>query len=285
MDIKYECLPCITKQAIRIATKVTDDVEKQRDIIGYGLEVVSKHALKSNAPYVTALISAYASKVSGVKDSYYEEKKRFNKIAENIIEEFQFKTLIDQSEDPLDTAVRLSIAGNIIDFGLGIEIKESHVRESVDKNMTCALFGLTTDVLRDKINKARKIMIIADNSGEIVFDKLLVNQLPREKVVYAVKGGPIVNDATMEDVIEVGMDKLVDVVDSGVAIQGTFLEECSDEFMKVYSEADLIISKGQANFETLSGVKHKDIVFLLRAKCKCVADEIGCETGDFVMCS
>lgn len=182
MDIKYECLPCITNQAIKIATRVTDDVEKQKDIIGYGLEVVSKHALKTSPPYVTALISAYASKVSGIKDSYFEEKIKFNIIAENMIEEFQIHKLIEQSENPLETAVRLSIAGNIIDFGLAMEIKESHVRESVDKSLTCDLFGLTMDVLKDKIDKANKIMVIADNSGEIVFDKLLVNQLPREKV-------------------------------------------------------------------------------------------------------
>jgi len=283
MKIKYECLPCITKQAIKIATRVTDDEMLQRDIIGYGLRVIGEYALESNAPFVVAKMNAYASKVTGIKDSYFKEKKQFNKIAQDVIEEYKFEALIRDSLDPIETALRLSIAGNIIDFGLGYDIEESHVRDSVNESLTCDLYGMSIEDLKKKIDEAQQIMIIADNSGEIVFDKLLVKTLPREKIVYSVKGGPIVNDATMEDVYEVGMDKLVQITHSGVAIQGTFLDVCSEAFLDIYRSSDLIISKGQANFETLSEVDNKDIVFLLRAKCQCIADEIGCSMGDFVM--
>lgn len=282
MDIKFECLPCITRQLTTLATKVSDDTVIQKKIISYGLDEISRKAFKSSAPYITGLIYDYAKKTSGIEDPFKEEKETFNKIAEMLIDELDLKEKVAESDDPLDTAIRLSIAGNIIDFSLGIKIEENGVRDSVERSLTTNLYGSNSHSLADAVVKAKNIMVIADNAGEIVFDKLLVGLLPLEKVKYVVKGGPIVNDATIEDADAVGMDKLVDVIDNGAAIQGTVLDTCSESFIKAFEEADLVISKGQANFETLGEIKGKNIFFLLRAKCQSVADEIGCKKGEFV---
>ncbi len=283
MDLKYDCIPCVTRQLIELATRVTDNEIKQKDIITYGLDIISKHTFTSSAPYLTGKIYDYGKKVSGVADAFKEEKETFNVIAEKLVKQLGLKKMVASSEQPLETAVRLSIAGNIIDFSLGIAIEESGVRASIHDSLHSPFYGSTVNDLSRAIEKAEKILILADNAGEIVFDKLLIEQLPREKVTYVVKGGPCVNDATMADVKAVGMDKLVRVIDTGAAYQGIVFDESSEAFIEAFDNADLVISKGQANFECIGQVKDKPVFFLLRAKCQCIADEIGCKKGAFVL--
>ena len=130
-------------------------------------------------------------------------------------------------------------------------------------------------------------MILTDNAGEIVFDKLLIKELlkirTKDDITYVVKGGPIVNDATIEDAIYTGVTELVNVIDNGLEAQGTLLDICSDDFIKEFNDADIIISKGQANYETLSHLNDPRIYYMLRAKCQCVADDIGCSKNDFAI--
>jgi len=129
---------------------------------------------------------------------------------------------------------------------------------------------------------AKSILYLADNAGEIVFDRLLIEQLPRERVTVAVRGAPILNDVTWVDATTVGVDTLVKVIDNGSDAPGTVLADCSDAFQKQFAEADLIISKGQGNFETLSD-SPENIFFLFKAKCPVVADQVGCPVGTQVL--
>ena len=283
MNIKYDCLPCVTRQLIKLATKVTDDDLIQKEIITQGLKVISTENFNASAPYITGLIYDIAKRESGISDPYLDEKNEFNQIAEVLIRDLALREKIMESSNPIDTALRLSIAGNIIDFSLGIDVDENGVRASIDQSLKAKLHGVTTSDLTDAIAKAEHILFIGDNAGEIVFDKLLIELLPLKKIKYVVKGGPIVNDATLKDAINVHMDDLVSIVDTGVAIQGVELSTCSPDFIKLFNEADLIISKGQANFESLSNEKNKNIFFLLRAKCRTISNEIGCEKGAFVL--
>ncbi|WDV46280.1 ARMT1-like domain-containing protein [Clostridiaceae bacterium M8S5] len=283
MEIKYECLSCITRQLTKLAVKLTNDKNTQQDIIKYGLDVISNNYPNSSAPYITGLIYNYAKKITEIKDPYRDEKKKFNHIAEQLVSELSLNTQIENSESPVDTAIRLSIAGNIIDFGLGINVDELDVRDSINHSLTTELFGGTSEDFLKATHNASNILFIGDNAGEIVFDKLLIERLPLHKITYVVKGGPIVNDVTMEDATTVGMDKLVKIIDSGASIQGIELSACSDDFLKSFKDADMIISKGQANFESLSCLDNKTIFFLLRAKCQSVADEVGCAQNQFVL--
>lgn len=283
MEIKYECLPCLSRQLVTLATKVTKDQEKQKQIITYGFELLNLYAFKFSAPKLTGMMYEYAKKISGTKDPFSHEKIEFNAIAETLVKELALRPMISKSDTPFETAVRLSIAGNIIDFSVGDELDKHGVRESVELSLTSDVFGSSFEHFEEAVNAAQKIMIIGDNAGEIVFDKLLLERIPFEKITYVVKGGPIVNDATLLDAQTTGLTKLVKVIDTGRAMQGVELNNCSQSFKDAFMASDLIISKGQANFETLGDVKDKQIFFLLRAKCQSVADEIGCEKGEFVL--
>lgn len=283
MKVKYDCIECLTRQTITLAKKMTADEVSQQNIISFGLKALGEHSFKVAPPLITGLVYEYAQVLSGVTDAFEDEKKDHNLIAQNMIEDMDLRDKVLMSDQPFDTAVRLSIAGNIIDFSVGYDIDESLVKDSVELCMTSELHGESTDTLKEDVERAKKILVLSDNAGEIVFDQLLVSFLPKCKTTYVVKGGPIVNDATMEDAEAVGMTKLLKVIDTGSTIQGTMLDHCSEEFNKVFEDSDLIISKGQANYETLNHLSDKNIYFLLRAKCGCIADEIGCQQNDFVI--
>lgn len=282
MKVKYDCIECLARQTVTLAKQVTIDEEIQKEIISYGLKTLSENSFKVSPPLITGMVYDHAKKVSGVKDPFLIEKKEHNKIAKDIIDKMQLKNIIETSEDPFDTAVRVSIAGNIIDFSVGYDIDSDLVRNSIDLCLTTSLHGHTSDQLHKEVKDAKKILILSDNAGEIVFDQLFLDQLPLEKCIYAVKGGPIVNDATIEDARSVGLTDKVHVVETGSQIQGTILEDCNDAFIEIFKSADLVISKGQANYETLNHLD-KNIYFLLRAKCVCIAEEIGCNHYDFVI--
>lgn len=283
MKIKYDCIPCLSKQFITLAERLSEDESIREKIVSYGLDCLRNNRTTQTPPYITGRVYAYARALTGIDDPYEEEKVLYNSIANQLIDEMKLKERILMSPDSFDTAVRLSIAGNIIDFSLGYDVDKALVQESVTLSLKAPLIGSTIQDFKSAINNANKILFLGDNSGEIVFDQLLISLLPKSKTTYVVKGGPIVNDATMEDAKAVNMSSLVPVVSTGSLIQGTLLSDCDEAFIELFNEADLIISKGQANFETLNHLTDKSIFFLLRAKCLSIAKEIGCEQNDFVM--
>ncbi|WP_432664924.1 ARMT1-like domain-containing protein [Wukongibacter baidiensis] len=283
MKIVYECIPCLVRQSAEAAKMVTDDVALQQKIITKSMEDLSKMSFSETAPYLGRLIHKHVKEVSNNPDPYKELKIEFNQLADQISKDLALTDLIKSSNSPIDTACRLAIAGNIIDFSASRFIDEKKIRETIDHCLEAEIKDSMTKVLSESVSKSKKILFLADNSGEIVFDKLLIEELPKEKITYVVKGEPIVNDATMDDAVKVGMVELVRVIDNGSDAQGTILELCSDRFKEEFENADLIISKGQANYETLSEVKDKEIFFLLKAKCKSIADNLGCSQGDLVL--
>jgi len=283
MRISRECIPCLARQAVEIAEEVTDKREVQEKIIKKSLEELSKINFDETAPEIGFRMHQWAKNITGLIDPYEELKMQYNKIAEEIYNRIIEERWIDKCGDPFDMACRLAISGNIIDFSVGLSLEYSDIVKSVEDSVKKDIFGSGSKSLKDAVEKADRIMYIADNSGEIIFDKFLIDQLPREKVTYVVKGGPIVNDATMDDAISSGIINMVRVMDNGHCAQGTVLKECSGEFVEEFNKSDLIISKGQANFETLSDIHDKNIFYLLRAKCISVANVLGCQKMDYVL--
>jgi uncharacterized protein with ATP-grasp and redox domains len=192
------------------------------------------------------------------------------------------KEKIARSLNPLETAVRLAIAGNIIDFGPNSRLEDRHVRDAITHAFRAKRLGLDEEDFRTAVMKADKILYLADNAGEIVFDRLLIEQLPYEKITLVVKAGPIINDATMNDARAAGLTDLVEVIDNGADAPGTILEICSEEFRRRFDQADLIIAKGQGNYETLSNVD-ANILFLLKVKCPVIARHLGSELDSLVL--
>lgn len=282
MRVKNECIPCVTRQLVQLAEKVTVKDSEQRTIIDYGLKLISEKAFESSPPYLTGEIYAFARKITGVKDPFEEEKVEFNEIAQKLVKKYNLKKLIEDSESPLETALRLSIAGNIIDFSLGERVEESGVKQSIEDSLKKDLFGDCVGDLIEAIQSSEDIMILADNSGEIVFDQLLVETIGEKHITYVVKGGPIVNDATWDDALAIGLDRQAKIMTTGAKYQGILLDYSDPAFVAALKKAKLVIAKGQANYETLNEFNHENLYFLLRGKCQAVSEVIGCPKGAFV---
>ncbi len=179
-------------------------------------------------------------------------------------------------------AVRYAIAGNIIDFGVQSEIDDAIIHDTLDRAVRAHIPANTLCEFRNAVELADDILYLGDNAGEIVLDRLLIEQLHYEKVTYAVRGRPIINDATFADAQFTGITDLVEVIDNGSDAPGTILDDCSQEFRRRFEQADLIIAKGQGNYESLSN-SAGNIVFVLMAKCPVIARDIGYNVGSFVL--
>jgi uncharacterized protein with ATP-grasp and redox domains len=194
----------------------------------------------------------------------------------------ELRESVRTSEDPLEAAIRLAIAGNIIDLGVKTLIKESDIEQIINNSLTTDFDSQQIQEFKNAISRAEKILYLADNAGEIVFDRLLIEQLPIEKITVVVKGSPVINDATMKDAVIAGLPRIVDVIDNGSDAPGTILESCSKSFRDRFDKADLVIAKGQGNYETLSDVD-KNIFFVLKTKCPVIARDLGCEVGEMIL--
>ena len=179
-------------------------------------------------------------------------------------------------------SVRLAIVGNIIDLGPRDHFSPGDLDAALKQAVETPLPAKAISELREAVAQAGSILYLADNAGEIVFDRLLLRQLPMEQVTLAVRGGATINDATRKDAREAGVDKLVTVIDNGTRIPGTYLPLCSEPFRQQFEKADLIISKGQGNYETLMSCKKPSLFFLFKVKCVGVSRYTGLPVGSMV---
>lgn len=280
MKIGLECIPCFVRQAFEAVSLVTDDQKSGERILRQILFRMANESFEKTPPSVGGDIHRIVRRLSGDSDPYLEIKKDSNMLAMKLMP--SLKELIQGSKDPFETAVRLAIAGNIIDSGQGDQISEQKIRNAVSQCLDQRVSKHTINQLREEIGKASNILYVADNAGEIFFDRLLIEELNGCHITFVVRGAPIINDALKDDARMAGLDTLVEVVDNGSDVPGTIVEECSDDFKRYFMEADLVIAKGQGNYDALSD-EQKKIFFLLQAKCPVIARDIGCEEGDMVI--
>ncbi|MBN1125141.1 MAG: DUF89 family protein [Sedimentisphaerales bacterium] len=280
MRIYLDCIPCFIRQSLEAARHATDDERVHEQVIRGVLDLSKDLDMRQSPPVIGQQIHRLIRERVGMNDPYHGVKQRFNDMALKLYS--PMRHIIIESEDPLETAVRLAIAGNIIDFGVKSELKETELEETINQCLSGTLSGGQIGAFRHALNAADEILYLADNAGEIVFDRLLIEQLPIDKITVAVKGSPVINDATMEDAVHAGLPKIVTVIDNGSDAPGTILPSCSRSFREYFNKADLVIAKGQGNYETLSDV-NKNIFFLLKAKCPVIARDIGCMIGDMVL--
>lgn len=278
MKAQLECLHCIMKQAYNTSLRATDDSEKRREIMDETARYLPTVDLNKTPADSSNFVYRTAEKVTGNNDPYKEEKKKYNDICLAKVE--YLKDIIELSENPLKTSARIAILGNIIDLGIGLKFD---LDKDIDRLVNAELKADDFDQFERTISEGRKkILYLGDNAGEIVFDTLLVATLTKKNdVTYVVKSGPIINDSTMEDAEYVGMTTLCRVIETGSNGIGVKWDQVSDEFLTYYKEADIILSKGQGNFETMSD-RDKETYFMLRAKCDIVANMIGVTFGDIV---
>lgn len=276
MKAYLDCYPCFFSQTLKTARMITQDDRKIRQILAEVSLRLPKISFEATPPEIGKHVYNIISEMTGVDDPYKEIKENCTQHALSLYPEL--KRWIASSEDRVMAAIRLSIAGNVIDFGANADFD---LKKDI-KTILSQEFAINHYLhFRENLNKARRILYVADNAGETVFDRLLIEEL-KKPVVYVVREGPIINDATREDAIRAGIDKVAEIISSGCDAPGTILRFCSEEFLDVYRSADLIISKGQGNYEGLSE-DNKPIFFLLKAKCFVIARDIGVEQGSIVL--
>ena len=280
MKTFLDCVPCFLKQALGAARMASDDPEAHARVLRTVAGAVSQMDMDATPPSMGQVIHRVVREATGVDDPYREVKDRFNALALSMYG--RLKRMVAESDDPFGTAVRLAVAGNIIDFGARSDIDEESLELSISDSLAWPLEDGTLDELRRAVDSADDILYVGDNAGEIVFDRVLIEEMRADRVTFAVRGAPIINDVTMRDAVEVGLTDIVAVVDNGSDAPGTILGDCSQEFRERFLRADLIIAKGQGNYETLSQAPGR-IFFILKAKCPVIARDIGCEMGAVVV--
>lgn len=280
MKTFFDCIPCLVNQTLNTVRRITVDEAMHEKVLRKVLQLISEINLSVPPPVMAQQIYRTIREITGNADPFAQEKTNYNHFAMSLIPEIRERH--QNNPDLFVKILRLSIAGNIIDFGVNEKIRRSVVLQSIDRSLKVCMDMKAVDELHDAITEANDILYLGDNAGEIVFDRLFIEQMPYEKVTYVVRGSPIINDVTIKDAQEVNMYDLVEVIDNGSDAPGTILEDCSQEFQERFESADLIIAKGQGNYETLSDV-NKRIFFLLQVKCPVIARDIGCEVGSFII--
>ena len=280
MKIFLDCIPCFVRQALAAARMATNDEQIHERVLREVLVLAKDLDMSQSPPVMGQKIHRLIRKLTDIEDPYHGVKQRFNHAALQLYP--KMRNYIIESDDTLKTAVRLAIAGNIIDFGANDHLQESELEKAIHECLTADSSHLQLDLFEQTLNETEEILYIADNAGEIIFDRLLIERLPIEKVTVAVKGSPVINDATMEDAILAGLPRIVEVVDNGSDGTGTILETCSRAFIDCFNKADLVIAKGQGNYESLSEAD-KNIFFVLKAKCPVIARDLGCEVGEMTL--
>ncbi len=279
MKTFFDCIACFVRQSLDAVRMTTPDEAIHERLLREVLRFLAEMDMRQSPPAMAKRIHRLIREMTGQSDPYRDVKERFNRLAMDIYPELEAR--VGRSANPLDTAVRLAIAGNVIDSGVNHHLRDEQVHEAIDHALD-APFEADLAAFEKATSSAKDILYLADNAGEIVFDRLLIEQLLAEKITVAVKGSPIINDATMEDAEATGMTELVEVIDNGSDAPGTILEDCSDAFRRRFDKADMVIAKGQGNYETLSEVD-KDIFFILKAKCPVIARDLGCAVGSLVL--
>lgn len=270
MKLSLDCIPCILRQSLDAARMVSPDPSVHQRILRDTMRWAGEMNFEQTPPELAQRIHRRLREITGVDDPYRAVKDRMNRLALELIP--SLKAEIEASHDPLLMAARLAIAGNIIDLGVNGNLTETDVRQAIKKAFTEPFFG-EVDTFHQALENAQSILYLADNAGEIAFDRLLIEQIRPERVTLVVRGRPVINDATLIDAGEVGLDQVVRVIDNGSDAPGTILHDCSQEFGSRFFNADLIIAKGQGNYETLNEAPG-NIFFLFKVKCPLVAGHV-----------
>ncbi|HPF20645.1 MAG TPA: ARMT1-like domain-containing protein [Syntrophomonas sp.] len=285
MKHSIDCLPCLLRQAVRtVKTHLHDeDVQRQTlqkvmaEMLGVGDDV--------SAPFIAHKIQNILVEVLGNPDPYKEDKGYYN--CEMIKLEPELLRIRNASDDPFATALKLAAAGNIIDFGPVDGLSREKVLEIIDTTLETSLSQEALHSLHNDLHNAVTLLYLGDNAGEIVFDKIFVdtikNSFPKLRIYFATRGKPVLNDITEDDAYLVGMDQLAEIINNGSNIPGTDLAYTTPSFKKIFYQADVVIAKGQGNFETLYGCRKANLYYLFLCKCNLFMSRLGAKQNDLVL--
>ncbi|MBE9482282.1 MAG: DUF89 family protein [Chloroflexi bacterium] len=281
LRIYLDCLPCLLRQALAAARAATEDENIHRKVIDSVAVMIPQFPSGLRPPEIAQRGYKVIYQITGNSDPFHQVKIEANR--EVLALYPRLKEVVADSSDPLLMACKLAIAGNSID--LAPDFDYGGINNIIETALASPLAVNDYQEFRSSIGNSRHILYLGDNAGEIMFDRVLIEELRQVKeleIDFVVRERPIINDATLEDAIAVGMDKVARIVSSGCDAPATILSQCSVEMLRLYHSADVIIAKGQGNYESLDE-EPGNIFFLLRAKCPIVAKLLGVSVGDAVL--
>jgi len=277
MHVAPECFPCLLRQTVNTLKSAGADETQQMAVLREVMAHMAQADMSVTPAYFSEPVYATITRITGVADPYQAMKKATNALAAKFA--MDVRDRITQSHDPLAKALQAAAAGNVIDAGVG---HQKDIQKELMRLLQKPLASNDTSVLRTFLKRGARVLYVADNAGEIVFDTLAVDRIQRfgVTVTVAVKSGPIINDATIEDARVAGLTKICNVIETGAASIGIDWTRVSDEFRAIYRAADAVIVKGHGHFETLCDDPHPGLFYLLKAKCPVVARNLRCTLGD-----
>jgi hypothetical protein len=274
-----ECISCLAGQIRRAAELATPNIYLRAQIVRESLKLIGETGFGDPPPYAVQRVCRLVKKLSGNPDPYDEFKRHFNRVGIEIYPEL--KKIVEKSNTPFRTAALISLAGNIIDFAPDHQIRLLHTIRKFLNNPP--VIDFIPDLER-ALSRADNVLFVGDNAGETVMDRLLIEFASKKpKYFYAVRGGTVINDATIEDARASGIHRVSSVLSTGSDAPGVIRKDCSKSFLNIFDSSDVVIAKGMGNFETLCDTKTKKIFFMFIAKCELVARHVGCSVGDGIV--
>lgn len=282
MLVSPECIPCYLNQVLNTMRAAGTPEKEQSALLLDLLPEIARLGTDQTPSHNSSVLLLKAYQRIGSNDPFVKAKAVSNRQAETALKTMGGR--ISQGVDPLTAALKLAVAGNVIDLGI---FEEYDLEASLGEVEQQQFDPAAVSALRKALDKADRILVVGDNSGEIVFDRIIVQYLldQGKTVTYSVKSGPILNDAIRFDAEEAGMSGLVPVIETGSRFLGVEWDLCSEQFQENWKAADLVLAKGQANYESIEGTRWagRKTFFLLKAKCPVVAKHLGVDLGDWVL--
>ena len=276
MKTFLDCLPCMMSQTLRAGRMATNDEKIIKELLDNVGVMMKDIPLENTPPETGDIIYKEVSKITGVIDPYKKIKE--SNIQEALALYPTLKEIIRKSDNRLLTSIRIAIAGNVIDLGVN---KEFNIVEDVKKILKQEFVILDFNEFKKHLEKANTILYIGDNAGESVFDKILIEEL-KKYVIYVVRDIPVINDVTYQDAVNSGIDEVAEIISSGSSAPAVIPKLCNENFMEKFHAADMVISKGQGNYEGLSNVD-RSVFFLLKVKCHVIANDLSVNENDIIL--
>lgn len=276
MELFLDCMPCVLNQALEAVRKTTNDVVMHDKVVNETINLMTNYKKYRNSPDLAREIHKIVREQTGIEDPYVEIKEKDLNAAKCVYP--YLKEFLQSKENSLYWALKIAATGNNIDAAVYSNVD---VKKCIEKELETDFSICDIDVIEKKLQTASNILIIGDNTGETIFDKVMIESFSNFNITYGVRSKSIINDVTEKEAVASGLKQVSKIVSTGCSAPGVILEDCSDEFIDIYNKSDIIISKGQGNYEALSEEKG-NIFFLLKAKCPMIARKLNVKLNDYI---
>lgn len=281
MNLTPTCVTCIFSQSLRVCETLQIDSETTKKVLDSVAGMIPKWSFDETPPQVAARVYTEIAKLLQTDDIYYDFKREATERAKAFIPFVE--EMIDKHNDKFYASLKAAVAGNVIDLAAQ---QQFDLEEEVSKVFDSPFEIDDSEELRKILHNSKNLLVIGDNAGEHLFDKVMMKYLKESfdnlNIFYAVRGKPIINDITIKDALETRIDEVAEIVDSGVDTPGLDLNRASEKMLSVYEQADVVLAKGMGNYESLNGILTRPTFFLLKVKCSVVAGSLGRNVGDII---